>query len=660
MKRRDFLRNGAMLGAVASTSGVAAVTTACSPAEAKATPQFIKYKGRKAQGKVLEVFENEYLRYELNDNAAAKIIDKKNGNFVWNFRPVALQEIGEIEEGHVWLRNERTMCEEYPGHFVIEKNDEGFKAALIGRENRYWGSFTFDVNLDGKWLNFTIKKIEESIPSLSFPSSIECDELVLPKGIGQILPAKGNATIFPRYIYTFFTHLNMRWIGGQKDGHAWIAIYDKGFEDAGALMANGAIAPVYMRTLSQWRHNYTMKYTFVEGNYVTLAKTYRQWFKEQGWFNPLTEKIKRSPRLAGFVGGRGFWINMAHPGYSDQYKEEFFLGDEMTKSRPDKVKVHRTYKELSTLIEQLKAAGLKKGYIKVAGWINRGYDASHPDVWPPEPLLGEISELKEILEQKDGIVTGLHDNNMDMYETVASFPKGINRLKDGSLMTGGAWAGGQAYIMHMKHGFEYGKRNWEQIKTLDPAVMFVDTTTAMQLYQSYEETPLTKRDDLEAKEEMIRFYKEQGVIFGSEEIADFAIPNIDFYENRHQRIQGQTIPLWPLVFHDAALCMTYGSPEMNETHPRYLEMMQWGYMMHYFVTDENFDFEQFKQTFHVDDWHARIATEEMTDHKFLNAEKTLELSVFANGNAIICNYGQEAEKYEGKIIQPASYLIING
>lgn len=660
MKRRDFLKNSAMLGAVASTSSVAAVTTACSTAEAKAKPHFIEYKGQKAEGKLLEVFENEYLRYELNDDASAKVTDKKNGNFVWKFRPVALQEIGEIEEGHVWLRNERTMCEEYPGHFVVEKSNEGFKAALIGRENRYWGSFTFDINLDGKWLNFTIKKIEESIPSLSFPSSIECDELVLPKGIGQILPAKGNATIFSRYIYTFFTHLNMRWIGGQKDGHAWIAVYDKGFEDAGALMANGAIAPVYMRTLSHWRHNYTMKYTFVEGNYVTLAKTYRQWFQEQGWFNPLTEKIKRSPRLAGFVGGRGFWINMAHPGYSDKYKEEFFLGDEVTKNRPGEVEVHRTYKELATLIEQLKAAGLKKGYVKIAGWINRGYDASHPDVWPPEPRLGEISELKKILEQKDGIVTGLHDNNMDMYETVSSFPKGINRLKDGSLMTGGAWAGGQAYIMHMKHGFEYGKRNWENIKTLDPAVMFVDTTTAMQLYQSYEETPLTKLDDLEAKEEMIRFYKEKGVIFGSEEIADFAIPNIDFYENRHQRIQGQTIPLWPLVFHDAAFCMTYGSPEMNQNHPRYLEMMQWGYMMHYFVTDGNFDFEQFKQTFHVDDWHARIATEEMTDHKFLNEEKTLELSVFANGNAIICNYGQQPEKYEGKTIRPASYLIING
>ncbi|MDD6210685.1 MAG: DUF5696 domain-containing protein [Bacteroidales bacterium] len=659
MKRRDFLKNSALLGAAAGTSGVAAMTSvsSCSTINSSTTSKYIEYKGKEAEGTLLEVFENEYLRYELNDNASARVIDKRNGNFAWDFRPVALQELGEIEEGHVWLRNERTMCEEYPGHFVLEKCRDGIKASLIGRENRYWGSFVFQVKLDNQWLNFTIKRIDDSIPSLSFPSSIECDELVLPKGIGQILPAKGNATIFSRYIYTFFTHLNMRWIGGQKDGHAWIAIFDEGFEDAAALMANGAIAPVYMRSLNQWRHGYTMKYTFVKGDYVALAKTYRQWFTDQGWFNPLTEKIKRTPRLNGFLGGRGFWISMAHPGYSDKYKKEFFLSDEMTKRRPDDVMVHRTYSELETLIGQLKDAGLKRGYIKIAGWINRGYDASHPDVWPPEPKLGDVSELKKILEQKDGIVTGLHDNNMDMYETVSSFPNGINRLKDGSLMIGGGWAGGQAYIMHMKHGFEYGKRNWEKIKTLDPTVMFVDTTTAMQLYQSYENPALTKADDLEAKQEMIKFYKDEGTIFGSEEIADFAIPGIDFYENRHQRIQGQTIPLWPLVFHDAAFCMTYGSSEMNGDHPRWLEMMQWGYMMHYTITDE-FDFDLFKKTFHVDDWHAQIGMAEMTDHKFLNKEKTLEMSSFGNGKSIICNYGQKPELYNGKTIQPAGYLII--
>ena len=657
MKRRAFLKNSALIGAAA---GVTPMATACSGTTSpKEKYKFIAYRGEEAAGNVIAVFENEHLRYELRDDASAKAIDKKNGDFEWNFRPVALQELGEIEDGHVWLRTDRSMCEEYPGRFVVKKlSDSEFKASLIGRENRYWGSFSFNIALQDEWLNFTVTQIDESIPSLSFPTSVECDELVLPKGIGQLLSTKSEANIFSRYIYTFFAHLNMRWIGGQKEGHAWIALFDEGFEDAAAIMAKGAVAPAYMRTLSLWRHSYKMKYRFVKGNYVTLAKTYREWFILKGWFNSLENKLRQSPHLPGFLGGRGFWINMAHPGYLKKFKEEFFVSDTAMEKRPmNEIVVHRTYDGLATLIEQLKAAGLKRGFLKIAGWIDRGYDASHPDVWPPEPRLGNIAKLKKILEQKKDIVTGLHDNNADMYEATDSFPKGINIQKDGSLMTGGAWAGGQAYIMHAKYGAEYAKRNWENIKTLDPAAMFVDTATAVQLCQSYESNPLTKADDLQGKKEMIKFYKNERTIFGSEEIADFAIPDIDFYENRHRRIQGETIPLWPLVFHDAAFCMTYGSSETNGSHPRWLEMMQWGYMMHYSIT-EGIDFEQFKQTFHVDDWHARVGTTEMLNHQFLNPERTLELSVFGNGAAIVCNYDTVPLAHLGKLIPPAGYLIL--
>ena len=662
MKRRDFLKNSAIIGAAAGTTGVATVATSCGFSSANENG-FVKYEGEPATGILLETFENEYLRYELYDDATAVVTDKKNDNYKWDFRPVAHQELGEVEEGQSWMRTTRSMYDQYPGRFVLQKSSEGFKASLIGREERYWGSFTFNITLEDKWLNFTITHIDNTIPSLSFPSSIKCDELVLPRGIGEVLPVSmfGTGSIFAREIFPFFSQMNMRWMGGQKDGHAWMTVFDEGFEDAAAHLVRGALTPFYMRSLSQWRHGYTMKYCFVKGNYVTLAKTYREWFKSKGWFNPLTEKVKRSPYLSGFLGGRAFWVGMAQPQYTKTFSENFLVGDEGVGERPaSDVIVYRTYDELTELIEQLTTAGMKKGFLKIAGWINRGFDASHPDVWPPEPKLGDVAKLKKILEQKQDIVTGLHDNNMDMYESTESFPKGINVNKDGSLMIGGAWAGGQAYIMHMKHGFAYGKRNWEKIKSLDPAVMYIDTTTAVQLYQSYEKKPLTKADDLQAKREMIEFYKNEGVIFGSEDQADFAIPGIDFYENRHLRKQGLTVPLWPLVFHDAAFFVNYESSGMNGNHPRWLEVMQWGYMMHFSATGQFNEMDLFKQTFHVDDWHARVGMAEMTDHRFLNDEKTLELSVFSTGDAIVCNYDTKPLAYEGKTIQPAGYLIVNG
>ena len=68
-----------------------------------------------------------------------------------------------------------------------------------------------------------------------------------------------------------------------------------------------------------------------------------------------------------------------------------------------------------------------------------------------------------------------------MYEHTPSFPNGVNRLASGELMTGGIWAGGQAYILRSDASLEYARRNWESIRTLQPRAMFIDIVTAMQL-----------------------------------------------------------------------------------------------------------------------------------------------------------------------------------
>jgi len=258
---------------------------------------------------------------------------------------------------------------------------------------------------------------------------------------------------------------------------------------------------------------------------------------------------------------------------------------------------------------------------------------------------------------------GLHDNYQDMYESTRSFPKGVNQLKDGTLQTGGAWAGGQAYILNSEASVAYAKRNWDKINTLAPSSMFVDTTTAVSLYQSCEKgNEKTKADDLKHKTELIKFYKDQGLLFGSEEVADFAIPHIDWYETRHRRIQGETIPLWSLVFHDAALLMSYGSglsypsPPDSPHPPRWLDMMQWGYMLH-FSHSEKFDYKGFSQSFFVDDWHKRVALSEMTHHEFLNEELSIERTEFSNGDAIICNYGSDPVTVDGFRIQKHNYRI---
>ena len=608
----------------------------------------------------LKTLENEYLRVKIYSNSKMEIEELKNGK-KWETWPVALQEKGVVEEGAVWINTDRSISQQYPGRFsgVLEGNRIRF--ALYGRQNRFVGTFLCDISLEESWLIFQIGEIDESIPSLVYPPPIKSDAIVLPKGIGEIIREKEGGKIFARYVYPFYTRLNMRFIGGTKDNGAWIGIFDEGFEDTFGFVANRTATPMMTRSLGQWRHGFTYRMKFMQGDYVELAKEYRKWVIEKGQFVSLREKMNANPNLSSFLGGRAFWIMMAYPSLNIQTKEDLFIETHHSSEISKSVDLRFSYEELREVIEQYKALGMKKGFVKIAGWINGGYDYSHPDIWPPEPSLGSIEKLQSLLTQEESILVGLHDNNQDMYAHTSSFPRGVNRNADGTLLTGGIWRGGQAYILNSNYSLHYAKRNWEQIKTLKPKALFVDIITAMQLYQSFDEQdPLTKKEDLEAKIALMKFYKDQGILLGSEESADFGIPYIDWFENRHKRFVGKSIPLWPLVFHDAAFCTRYGGVKRTSNgYPGWLEDMLWGYLPHFFVHPDNLQDSLFQSLDHVDKWHEQIGLAEMTDHRFLSPDYKVEMTTFSTGDTIICNFGFTNFHYKSKLVKPKSFLIIS-
>jgi len=654
MNRRNFFTTSA-----AAAAGLAA----CNKIESKTDqPTYRIFKKEYASIQkvtLLKTLSNEFLSVKIFSNSLLQIDDLKNERS-WETWPVAIQDKGIIEDGDVWLNTDRSLTEQYPGRFIGSEEGSGIRFTLLGRKNLIIGRFLCSITLDGPWLIFKTSEIEDTIPSLVFPPPIKSDAIVIPKGVGEIIREKEEGTMFPRYIYPFYTRLNMRWMGGLKGDAGWIGIFDDGYEDSFGFVANRTATPIMTRSLDKWDHSYTWRMQFIKGDYVGLAKIFRKWVIDNGRFVSLKEKINSNKNLSSFLGGRVFWINLAFPSASVSRNEEIYASADQNKSgtTDKKVSVLFTYKELKEFIARLGKLGLKKGFIKIGGWINGGYDYSHPDVWPPEPLLGHISELKDILASDGQVITGLHDNNQDMYEHTQSFPKGVNRNADGSFLTGGIWAGGQSYILNSGNSVEYAHRNWQQIKTLEPKAMFIDIVTAMQLYQSFDPSDkLTKKRDHEEKINLLKFYKEQGVLLGSEEAADFGIPYIDWFENRHQRVRGKSIPLWPLVFHDAAFCTRYGGVSRNNEHPGYLEDMLWGYLAHFGIDPDWKEEELFKSLSQVDEWHERIGTAEMTNHRFLTADFDVEETTFSTGNKIVCNFSDNPFSYEGKLVKAKSYLI---
>jgi hypothetical protein len=209
--------------------------------------------------------------------------------------------------------------------------------------------------------------------------------------------------------------------------------------------------------------------------------------------------------------------------------------------------------------------------------------------------------------------------------------------------------------MNYRDSLNYAKRNWKKIRTVAPQAMYIDTTTAVQLYQSYEKgNEYSKADDAKYKLELLRFLKREGLLVGSEQVADFAIPAVDWFEVSHHRVAGQSIPLWPLVFHDSAF-RARGQDDAA-AYPGWLENMLYGEML-FFSGSEKLDEANFASTFHVDAWHGKIGTDEMLAHAFLTADKSVEETVFSSGARIVCNFGRMKYADRHGIVEPGKYFI---
>jgi hypothetical protein len=621
-----------------------------------------------AQVEPVRHLENEYLSFTLFSDGTAKIVDRKTQT-EWRMGPVAMQDESPIDVGHVWVRTGRSVCEQYPGRFLVKIEGDTLRYWLLGRGKEIKGSFLVQITLEGKWLEFRLVAIDHKLPSLVFPPPIECNSLVLPMNVGRWIrePLEG------RYFYPFFSNLNMRWFGGLREDKGWLALFpEENFVDSGAMVTELSSSPAWLQSLGQWSQPRVVRYTFAAGDYVRLAKIYREWAIEHGLHKSLVKKIAATPALINLCQGRMISLVEAHPRHAKEYDDDILMSaadDDMLGHGP---KVHFTHQQVREVIRDLPSIGIRRALINVRGWIPGGYDYSHPDVWPPEPDLGPLGDLKSLCGTGDPYTVVLHDNYQDIYRQSASWPKGVDHRADGSLLPGGYWAGGQAYILNSRDSVRYAQRNWREMKQLSLRGLYVDTTTACQAYQSFEpNNSLTRSQDVEYKTKLLAFFKSQGLVLGSEEGADFGVPHLDWFENRHDRVPGESVPLWPLVFHDAALCGRYtkdtelGPVDRRRSEeaakpPSWLLDLLWGYFIISGCPDRaSWDLykERLKSTLQVDEWLRKVSLAEMVSHRFVASDFQVEETSFSTGDTIVVNFSSEERNVEGVRIPRYGYQM---
>ena len=214
---------------------------------------------------------------------------------------------------------------------------------------------------------------------------------------------------------------------------------------------------------------------------MTIARAYREIAAKRGLVDPWAVKVKQNPERAKLIGAINF-------------KLWALLDREMNaESTQEKVlKVNWTFDEAAQVAEHLKKdLKLDRVLFTMGGWTRRGYDNQHPDILPASPECGGNEGLAESSRRVRnlGYLVCLHDNYQDIYRDSPSWNEDlIMRKADGSLVKGGVWWGGQAYLTCSKQALGLAQRpqNLTAVKDVSKVnSYFIDTTYASGLQECF-------------------------------------------------------------------------------------------------------------------------------------------------------------------------------
>jgi hypothetical protein len=435
---------------------------------------------------------------------------------------------------------------------------------------------------DGKALQLSYRAshptVVESVSLLDdafWTTDAEEGSIAVPARMGILIPATSRQK-FSRDFDTYsYEGCHMEWVGAVKDGATAMITWEDPYTTPrvkSELPQSGELAGKQVLSLSLRlrKSAHALHVMFPgKGDYIAIAKAYRPIAAERGFRMPWTQKISAVPERKKLFGAINFklWACLDRRMNAASTEQKF-------------MEVDWTFDEAAQVAEHLKSdLKLDRVLFILGGWTHRGYDNEHPDVMPPAPECGGGAALANCSRrvQELGYVFGLHDNYQDIYRDSPSWSESlVMKHRDGSLVKGGVWWGGQAYLVCSQESIRLAQwpQNLPAVKQLTHAdAYFFDTTFAADLQECYDpHHPLQKPDDMHCKQELSDYGRSEFGIFGSEDGREWAVAHADFFEGltgvsgryfHNEKLLPETggcsIPLFETVFRDTiALYGKYG------------------------------------------------------------------------------------------------------
>jgi len=400
----------------------------------------------------------------------------------------------------------------------------------------------------------------------------ETGAIVVPCREGLLIPADSGQSFQQTFGASEYEGCHMNMLGFLKSGGALAVAWDDAYvwpeitsvvrkdqtprqQIAAALVLRQTAGSVRLAPLGK-------------GDWNTLAAGYRRMAEAKGLAVTLRQKIERNPRAERLIGAANvkLWTCLAR-----------HMNEASTKA--ESVKVHWTFDEAASIAEHLhKDLDIGRCLFILGGWTEGGYDCRHPDNLPANEECGGNEALANAIRRIQNLdyVASLHDNYQDMYRDAKSWdPSYIEKRPDGSLIGGGQWLGGRAYMVCAPKQLELAMRaqNLPEIKKLFGSwSYFIDTTYAVGPRECFDSKhPIGRNDDIAWKIRLSDEARKLFGLFGSECGREWALPHSDFFEGlvgvagkpfhnlKPESLGAHVIPFWEMVYHDCQAC--YGKYE---------------------------------------------------------------------------------------------------
>ncbi len=386
-----------------------------------------------------------------------------------------------------------------------------------------------------------------------------------------------------------------------------------------------------------------IQYHFLpHGNYVQMAKRYRQIAKERGYFISLKEKTTKNPNVKKIAGAIYLGLYGGYPHYVNMPGMAF------------------TFDQLKDIIQDMHDnLNIKDAFIHAWGTFSNYV----PNNWPISAELGGVAKLREAVSLAKGygyLYSSYHayspalENDPDFSTDL--FPKRV----DGSFIIKGRWN-----RVDPKYFLELAQKSLpKEIAVIGPNADITDI--------AYTSPP----DPGGYKIELAKYLHTLGLVMGTERGQEQYIPYFDLFEGMtyYPRLSplatfSHYAPLFNLVYHDAIA--VYGKiqdPDNDVTFRgdfriKTLRNILFGNgTLIFFAPYEYSGMRDMIQMANqlVSPVHKDTFFEELVDHEFLSPDFKVQRSRFSNGVRVTVNLGPVEQNLPNGISIPGyGYRILS-